>query len=618
MAIQMRRGEYDDFDASKMLAGELAVVVSGDPETEGGALYVATAAGSATRVAFASEVPTEDATTTSDGLMSAADKSKLDGVAAGAQANVIESVSVNGNSATVTGKAAVVTIPEATDAASGVMGAGDKAKLNGIEAGANAYTLPAATTAALGGVKPDGTTVTVDNDGTIHAAGSGTIPDGSITGIKIADDTIPDAKLAQTGGVLSAVYDQTINAGTPSAEYYSNNNGIIATTANASSKGYVIDLSDYEGEYVCVRFTSTATTSSRMTALCGSDGTIYNSITEQTMTGNGGKFYVFVTSTAYMLYVSFHNALVSGFKVECLSGLVGEVTLMREGLLDVVYVSTTGSDSNPGTPEAPLATIQKGVTSGASLVRVKPGTYGKISIVKREKPITIEPWPDVSTATNVSEQMVTVTGSSGVIVEIKQCADVTLRNILADADETSAKPFYIDNTTKLLMERCKACDSIGSGAQNGISLLNSNGILRECEAWNVEYDGFNFHGYGNTVLIDCVAHDCGDDGVSHHNQCTGTVIGGEFYGCGKGGVATPTHGATVDVLGVYSHDNTRYGLYVASDTGIMPSRSMVSGCAFVDNGTADIYVANATVVGWNNRYGTKSTGTDGTYTDLDA
>lgn len=235
MAIQMRRGEYDDFDASRMLAGELAVVVSGDPETEGGALYVATAAGNATRVAFADEVPTEDATTTSDGLMSAADKAKLDGVAAGAQANVIESVSVNGNSATVTGKAAAVTIPEATDAASGVMGAGDKAKLNGIEAGANAYTLPAATTAALGGVKPDGTTVTVDNDGTIHAAGSGTIPDGSvttakladgavttgklasnavttttvqdgsITGVKIADDTIQDAKLAQTGGVLEDV-----------------------------------------------------------------------------------------------------------------------------------------------------------------------------------------------------------------------------------------------------------------------------------------------------------------------------------------------------------------------------------------------------------------------------
>ena len=37
---------------------------------------------------------------------------------------------------------------------------------------AAAYTLPEATTSTLGGVKPDGTTITVDNDGTIHGAQS--------------------------------------------------------------------------------------------------------------------------------------------------------------------------------------------------------------------------------------------------------------------------------------------------------------------------------------------------------------------------------------------------------------------------------------------------------------
>ena len=39
---------------------------------------------------------------------------------------------------------------------------------------AAAYTLPEATTTTLGGVKPDGTTITVDSDGTIHSAGGGT------------------------------------------------------------------------------------------------------------------------------------------------------------------------------------------------------------------------------------------------------------------------------------------------------------------------------------------------------------------------------------------------------------------------------------------------------------
>ena len=40
-----------------------------------------------------------------------------------------------------------------------------------------------------------------------HPEATTTVQDGSITGVKIADDTIPDAKLAQTGGVLDEVAD---------------------------------------------------------------------------------------------------------------------------------------------------------------------------------------------------------------------------------------------------------------------------------------------------------------------------------------------------------------------------------------------------------------------------
>lgn len=48
MAIQMRRGAYSGFDPTKMVAGEFAVVLSGDPVGEDGeALYVALADGEA-------------------------------------------------------------------------------------------------------------------------------------------------------------------------------------------------------------------------------------------------------------------------------------------------------------------------------------------------------------------------------------------------------------------------------------------------------------------------------------------------------------------------------------------------------------------------------------------
>ena len=47
------------------------------------------------------------------------------------------------------------------------MAAADKKKLDGIQSAANKYTLPVASTATLGGVKPDGTTITIGPDGTI-------------------------------------------------------------------------------------------------------------------------------------------------------------------------------------------------------------------------------------------------------------------------------------------------------------------------------------------------------------------------------------------------------------------------------------------------------------------
>lgn len=71
-----------------------------------------------------------EATDSTNGLMSASDKDKLDGIESGAEVNIIEDVKVNGTSLTVTSKS--VNIPEATTSAPGVMSASDKTKLNGL------------------------------------------------------------------------------------------------------------------------------------------------------------------------------------------------------------------------------------------------------------------------------------------------------------------------------------------------------------------------------------------------------------------------------------------------------------------------------------------------------
>lgn len=66
---------------------------------------------------------------------------------------------------------------------------------NGIAVGSD-YELPIATSSLLGGVKPDGTTITVDSDGTIHGASQGldfdalstAITTGTQSGISITAD----------------------------------------------------------------------------------------------------------------------------------------------------------------------------------------------------------------------------------------------------------------------------------------------------------------------------------------------------------------------------------------------------------------------------------------------
>ena len=90
------------------------------------------------------------------------------------------------------------TYSDATTTDSGLMSATDKTKLDGVEAGANNYVLPEATTSSLGGVKPDGSTITVDADGTIHGASS------------IAElNDIGDVNISNPQNGQSLVYDAT-------------------------------------------------------------------------------------------------------------------------------------------------------------------------------------------------------------------------------------------------------------------------------------------------------------------------------------------------------------------------------------------------------------------------
>ena len=87
----------------------------------------------------------------------------------------------------------------------------DTGVISSTGGGGGSYTLPAATSSTLGGVKPDGTTTTVDTDGTIHA-----------------NYTLPTASTDTLGGVKVDGTSVTIT------------NGVISATAsgNSSVSGY--------------------------------------------------------------------------------------------------------------------------------------------------------------------------------------------------------------------------------------------------------------------------------------------------------------------------------------------------------------------------------------------
>jgi hypothetical protein len=83
----------------------------------------------------------------------------------------------------------------------------EKTKLENIAENANNYTLPNATTSVLGGIKPDGTTITVDINGVATALGGGsyTLPVANSTtlgGVKVGTNLNIDENgvLSATGG----------------------------------------------------------------------------------------------------------------------------------------------------------------------------------------------------------------------------------------------------------------------------------------------------------------------------------------------------------------------------------------------------------------------------------
>ena len=287
----------------------------------------------------------------------------------------------------------------------------------------------------------------------------------------------------------------------------------------------------------------------------------------------------------------------------------------------VVYVATTGNDSNDGSASNPFATLQKAVDSGALMIRVAAGEYAGFRVVNRENPLTVmlSDMPSsyaILTPDVPKIKITTGIASLGYGVYVTNSASIDLSDIWVDG--VSADCMHFDDVGYVKCERCYVSGNDQTDNAMGIRINNCNGIFKDCMAWDINKDGFNIHKYGNTEFINCVAHDCGDDGISHHQGCTGLILGGEYYNCYKGGVSSPYGGAKIDIQNVYIHDNTQYGIYSMSWDEMPKSAGRISNCVIKNNGIYDIIADYTDLIGWNNIYDTKDIGTEATFTEIAA
>ena len=172
--------------------------------------------------------PSDVATQSTNGLMSAADKTKLDGIAENAnnythpsytaRASGLYKVTVDGtghvSAATAVAKSDITAlgIPEsdttysaATTSAEGLMSAADKTKLDGVTAGANKYTHPSYTARASRLYK-----VTVDSTGHVSAAAAVDKSDITALGVPAQDTTYTHPSYtARASGLYKVTVDST-------------------------------------------------------------------------------------------------------------------------------------------------------------------------------------------------------------------------------------------------------------------------------------------------------------------------------------------------------------------------------------------------------------------------
>lgn len=187
-------------------------------------------------------------------------------------------------------------IPNASHSSAGVMTANDKAKLDGIAANANKYTLPTATNAALGGIK----TAYINNGKNYKVAVDS-------NGNAYVNVPWTDTKTDISKCVTLTEEIQTFNANKQLALYTDNSLSIVALGSNRSSQfkfnGEGFDVTTgskvlrLSGKGIASISATTGTTNGSSSQLFATDGSIFDASTLATTAALNSALANYVKST---------------------------------------------------------------------------------------------------------------------------------------------------------------------------------------------------------------------------------------------------------------------------------------------------------------------------------
>lgn len=353
-----------------------------------------------------------------------------------------------------------------------------------------------------------------------HPEATTTVQDNSITNAKLVNGSITDAKLVQTGGVLSDV-DAILQA-------LQTGNSIKDELNPVYQLGLV-----HNGNY---------------DSPSPSTNTVYS------------QLFIKTQDTVNIDVANDYKAMLAFFTTDGTSAAATTAWL-------------TGSNSvNVASREAFSIEIRKSDNSDI--------TVGEVANVVDAYYI-LPVMPNTRKVINLtadSSQMLTITEScdingNGHTIDVGTSADYALYisgNVTVNVYnlKCSGGVYSAARATYGATANFYNCEFTGSGA--GLSTIRTaNTNCWDCIAHDNTNDGFNYHGAGKHTAYNCYGIDNGDDGISNHEECSLKIVGGKWIGNAKAGIAAPTYGAgSTEILDVYCADNVQYGLliYNASQT----------------------------------------------------